>query len=119
MPTEVKDEAEYSRIRAGSGHEETHSRASAQGGCRAGCGALVRDWLRGPAAKFFETLTPKRWELIAALKEAGPLTIYALAKRLDRHYRNVYRDVVTLTEWMLVEKDDHGRVFVPWDEIDL
>lgn len=69
--------------------------------------------------QFFETLTPKRWELIAALKEAGPLTIYALAKRLDRHYRNVYRDIVTLTEWMLAEKDDQGRVFVPWDEIDL
>ena len=69
--------------------------------------------------QFLETLTPKRWKLRAALKEAGSLTIYALAKRRDRHYRNIYRDVATLTEWMLIEKDDQGRVFVPWDGIDL
>ena len=69
--------------------------------------------------QFFGTITPKRWKLSAALKGAGPLTIYALAKRRDQHYRSIYRDVATLTEWIFVEKDDQGRVCVPWDEIDL
>jgi len=70
-------------------------------------------------ARFGEVFTPKRWELIESLKTAGPLTIYALAKRLGRHYRNVHKDVTALMEWMVVEKDESGKVFVPWDEIDV
>jgi predicted transcriptional regulator len=69
--------------------------------------------------QFLDVFTPKRWELIAMLRDAGPVTIYALAKRLKRHYRNVYKDVAKLREWMVIEKDESGRVFVPWDEIDL
>jgi predicted transcriptional regulator len=70
-------------------------------------------------AQFGEVFTPKRWELVEALKAAGPMTIYALAKRLNRHYRNVYRDVAILSEWLVISKDDSGKVFVPWDEIDV
>jgi predicted transcriptional regulator len=69
--------------------------------------------------QFGEVFTPKRWELVETLKAAGPSTIYALAKRLKRHYRNVYRDVSALMEWMVIEKDESGRVSVPWDEIDV
>jgi predicted transcriptional regulator len=57
--------------------------------------------------------------LVESLQAAGPLSIYALAKRLSRHYRKVYKDVSALTEWMVIEKDDAGRVYVPWDEIDV
>ena len=63
--------------------------------------------------------TPKRWELVELLKLAFPLTIYALAKRLNRHYRNVHKDVSALIEWTVIEKNEAGRVFVPWDEIDV
>ena len=69
--------------------------------------------------RFIEIFTPKRWELIAALKQTGPSSIYALAKNLRRHYRNVHKDVTALTELMVLEKDEQGRVFVPWDEIDV
>lgn len=41
------------------------------------------------------------------------MTIYALAKRLSRHYRNVHRDVTALIEWMVIEKDESGKVLVP------
>jgi predicted transcriptional regulator len=68
-------------------------------------------------AQFGEVFTPKRWELTEALKTAGPLSIYALAKRLGRHYKNVHQDATALLEWMVIEKDDAGRVLVPWDEI--
>ena len=70
-------------------------------------------------AQFSEIFTPKRWELVEALKLAGPLSIYALAKLLSRHYRNVHKDVTALMEWTVIEKDETGKVFVPWDEIDV
>ena len=61
--------------------------------------------------------TPRRWELIAALREAGPLTVAALARRLGRNYKNVHTDIAQLIEWMAVERCDDGRVHVPWSEI--
>ena len=70
-------------------------------------------------AQFGEVFTPKRWELVEALKTAGPMSIYALAKQLDRHYRNVYKDVRILSEWLVIGKDESGKVYVPWDEIDV
>ena len=63
------------------------------------------------------TFTPKRWELIAALRQAGPLTVAELARRLGRDYKNVHTDVNQLIEWMAVERGDDGRVNVPWAEI--
>lgn len=70
-------------------------------------------------AQFGAVFTPKRWELVESLKAAGPLSVYALAKQLGRHYSNVHKDVSALVEWLAVEKDEAGRVFVPWDEIDV
>ena len=61
--------------------------------------------------------TPKCWELIAALREAGPLTIAELARRLGRDYKNVHTDVNQLIDWMAVTRGDDGRVSVPWSEI--
>ncbi len=63
------------------------------------------------------TFTPKRWELIAALREAGPMTVANLARHLGRNYKNVHADVQQLIEWMAVERGDDGRVSVPWSEI--
>ncbi len=70
-------------------------------------------------SQFGAIFTPKRWELIEGLKIAGPLTIYALAKQLNRHYRNVHCDITALTEWLVIEKNDDNKVYVPWDEIDV
>ncbi len=61
--------------------------------------------------------TPKRWELIAALREAGPMTVAELARYLWRNYKNVHVDVQQLIEWMAVERGDDGCVSVPWSEI--
>ncbi|MFZ1342687.1 hypothetical protein [Thiothrix eikelboomii] len=59
-----------------------------------------------PFAKVF---TPKRWELISELKKFGAVSIYELAKRLDRHYRNVHQDVALLSEWRVIEKTNTVR----------
>jgi predicted transcriptional regulator len=61
--------------------------------------------------------TPKRWELIATLRESGPLTTADLARKLRRDYKNVHADVTALAEWLAVERMDDGRVNVPWSEI--
>lgn len=70
-------------------------------------------------AQFGEVFTPKRWELVETLKASGPMTIYALAKHLNRHYRNVHKDVSVLTDWLVISRDETGKVYVPWDEIDV
>lgn len=70
-------------------------------------------------AQFAAALTPQRWLLINALKSIGPSSIYALAKKLGRHYKNVHTDVTALVQLGIIEKDTEGKVFVPWDEIDV
>lgn len=61
--------------------------------------------------------TPKRWELIARLRETGPLTTAELARRLERDYKNVHGDLAALSEWLAVQRMEDGRVHVPWSEI--
>ncbi len=67
--------------------------------------------------ELFSVFTPKRWELIGALREGGAMTIAELARRLGRDYKNVYNDCERLIEWMAVEKDENGLVCAPYDEI--
>ncbi len=65
----------------------------------------------------FSVFTPKRWELIGALREGGAMTIAELARQLNRDYKNVYSDCERLIEWTAIEKDESGLVFAPYDEI--
>lgn len=60
------------------------------------------------------TLSPARFELLKALREAGPISIYQLAKRLGRDYKNVHTDVTQLMALGLIAKIDNS-VAVPWD----
>lgn len=62
-------------------------------------------------------LTAARWSLLEALKASGPMSIYALAKNLGRNYSNVHSDAGKLLTLGLIEKNEDGKVFVPWDEI--
>jgi len=60
------------------------------------------------------TLTPARWTLVERLKKEGPLSVYQLAKRLGRDYKNVHTDVAQLVRLGVVERRDDG-VAVPWE----
>ena len=71
------------------------------------------------AAQLFSKLTPKRLALLDALKRIGPVSIYALAKHLERNYSNVHADIGKLLEHGLVEKTPEGKVWVPWEEIQI
>lgn len=63
------------------------------------------------------TLTPARWSLLGRLKAEGPMSIYELARRVQRDYKNVHTDVTKLAELGLVERDAQGAVAVPWETI--
>ena len=67
--------------------------------------------------EMFSIFTPKRWELIGALRESGATTVAELARRLKRDYKNVHNDCERLIEWMAIEKDENGLVFAPYSEI--
>jgi predicted transcriptional regulator len=64
-------------------------------------------------------ITRERLRLLAALRAAGPLTVYALAKELERNYSNVHADVKRLLALGLIERNEAKRVFVPWTEIQI
>jgi predicted transcriptional regulator len=68
-------------------------------------------------AQLFSVISPKRCELIERLQAAGPLGIRGLARVLERDVKRVHEDVTTLLEWGIVERDDHRKVFVPYDVI--
>ena len=69
------------------------------------------------AADLLAELPPRRLDTLCATKRGGPSSIYAVAKVLGRSYSNVHADVQKLLFLELVEKDDAGRVFVPWDDV--
>ena len=62
------------------------------------------------------TLSPARWTLLQELKK-NPASIYELAKRLARDYKNVHTDVTRLVEIGLIVRDAEARVSVPWDVV--
>ncbi len=69
--------------------------------------------------QLFSELTPKRMELLCRLKQEGTLSVYRLAKETGRNYSNVHADIMRLLELELVSKDEKGRVFVPWDDVEI
>jgi len=68
-------------------------------------------------AQFFSVFTPKRWELLAALREHGPISIFSLARLLHRDYKNVHADISALIEWTVVDKTEDNLVYAPFEDI--
>ena len=62
-----------------------------------------------------KTLTAARWVLLGELRKEGAASIYELAKRLGRDYKNVHTDVTQLAALGVIERTSDNRVLVPWD----
>lgn len=60
----------------------------------------------GDLPLLIKTLTPARWSLLARLRAEGPSSIYELARRLQRDYKNVHTDVARLIELGLIERKE-------------
>jgi predicted transcriptional regulator len=63
------------------------------------------------------SLTPARWKVLETLRREGACSIYVLAKRLGRNYKNVHTDVARLAELGLVERPSETQVAVTWDAV--
>jgi predicted transcriptional regulator len=63
-------------------------------------------------------MTPKRLELMKTLRQLGPLSVRALAKQLERDYKNVHTDTSALEEVELIQRSEEGLLVAPWDVID-
>jgi len=68
-------------------------------------------------ASLFRLLPPKRWELMEKLQGAGVISLRGLARLLGREVRRVWDDVHALLDSGIVEKNDEGKLFVPYTEI--
>lgn len=68
-------------------------------------------------SQMLSVFTEKRWDLLAALRANGPMSIAELARTVQRNYKNVHNDVERLTEWLAIEKNEQGKVFTPYSEI--
>jgi predicted transcriptional regulator len=64
-----------------------------------------------------QVLTPRRLELLKALHEAGPYSVRALAKRLQRDYKNVYNDAQALERVGLIVRTADKRLSAPWEKV--
>jgi predicted transcriptional regulator len=64
------------------------------------------------------TLTPARWALLKRLREAGPLSVNALAKLLVRDYKNVHTDVKALETLGLIGRNAQGLATVEWEIVE-
>ena len=60
-------------------------------------------------------LSPARWALVEELRRGGPRSIYELARRLQRNYKNVHTDVTQLAALGVLERASDNRVLVPWE----
>ena len=65
----------------------------------------------------FRFLTPARWGVLAALQKAGHCGMRELARQIERDASAVLRDVAALSERGLVEKDEAGKLYVPFGRI--
>lgn len=71
------------------------------------------------ARALFSELTPARIDLLEALRQCGPCSVYALAKTVVRNYSNVHTDIGKLEEHGLVQRTTEDTVFVPFDSVEI
>ena len=64
----------------------------------------------------FETLSPRRLDLLRHVRQHGAGNVRALAQTLSRDYKNVHQDVATLQSAGLLLRDGR-KLTAPWDEL--
>jgi predicted transcriptional regulator len=68
-------------------------------------------------AMLSSVLTPKRLELMKTLRQHGPFSVRALAKKLERDYKNVHADASALESVDLVQRNGEGLLIAVVPEI--
>jgi predicted transcriptional regulator len=65
----------------------------------------------------FQTLTQMRWNIIKSVTAAGPLSIRAIARRVERDVKAVHRDVHALLDCGVLERTEDGAIIFPYDAV--
>ena len=58
----------------------------------------------------------KRLGLMKTLCQHGPLSVRALAKKLERDYKNVHADTSALESVDLIQRTDEGFLVAAWSK---
>jgi predicted transcriptional regulator len=66
---------------------------------------------------FVKALSPARWALLEDLRKNGACSIYELAKRLKRNYKNVHTDAAQLEGLGLIQRNEKAQIEVAWDVV--
>jgi predicted transcriptional regulator len=69
------------------------------------------------AAQLFDVFTPRRWEFVAMLQSTGPSSLRGLARALGRDVKRVHEDAAALLDERVIEKNEQGKLFVPFASI--
>mgnify|MGYP000123067461 FL=1 len=64
----------------------------------------------------FETLSPRRLDLLRHVRQHGAGNVRELAQALGRDYKNVHQDVATLQSAGLLVREGR-KLSAPWDEL--
>ena len=65
----------------------------------------------------FRVMTAKRWDIIRVMAGAGPMTLRALARRLDRDVKSVHGDAQALLKTGVLQKTEDGKLLFPYDAV--
>lgn len=65
----------------------------------------------------WKVLTTKRWELLKALRGAGPISIREASRRVERDVKSVHRDVTALLNAGILDRSNDGRIVFPFDAV--
>ena len=68
-------------------------------------------------AAMYETLSPKRHEIVKTLTGAGPLAIREIARRVGRDVKGVHTDVARLVKSGIINRTEAGKIEFPYDAI--
>jgi predicted transcriptional regulator len=65
----------------------------------------------------WKVLTAKRWVILRTLAGAGPVTIRAAARRVERDVKAVHGDVQALLKAGILSKTADGKILFPFDAV--
>jgi predicted transcriptional regulator len=68
-------------------------------------------------AIMLKVLTPRRLEVLKVIHEVGPVSVRAVARKMNRDYKNVHHDLQVLERAGLVMRSPDGKLRVPWNKI--
>ena len=89
---------------------------------------FVRSWKTGKPERavriafatpelLWQVLTAKRWELLKALRGAGPISIREAARRVERDVKAVHSDITALLNAGVVDRAENGGIVFPFEAV--